>query len=148
MKATITTLVLLSLVTLMSCSKKSDDNLNAGGTVNKTEQVSGEWNVSSYFDSGKDETSNYSGYTFTFNIDGTLTASSSSTSYTGTWRIGDKSSDDDNSSNRFIVSITGNKQMVDLSNDWLIVTITDSQMSFKDDNSSSMEQMTFSRKHQ
>lgn len=148
MKATITTILLVALLALVSCSKKSDDNQLTGGSGNKTEQVSGEWVVSTYFDSGKDETSNYSGYSFTFSIDGGLFAKNGSSSFSGSWRIGDTSSDDDNSSNRFVMNIQGNKQMDDLTHDWLIVSISGTQISLKDDNPSSMEELKFSRKNQ
>ena len=131
-----------------SCSKTADDNPNPNSASNKVEQVSGEWVVSYYFDSGKDETSDYNGYTFSFSTDGTMQALGGSGTFTGTWRIGDHSSDDDNSSNRFVITISGNKQMDDLTDDWLITGLSSNGISLKDDNSSSMEELRFSRKNQ
>jgi hypothetical protein len=142
---TITTLFLLALtVSLVSCSKSNDVNPSSSST-NKTEQVSGNWTVTYYFDSGKDETSDYSGYSFAFNPDGSLQAMLGSSTFTGTWRIGDSSSSDDSSSNRLVISISGNKEMDHLQDDWLIEKLTDSQISLKDDNISSGEILRFGR---
>ncbi len=58
--------------------------------------VSGTWVIQSYIDSGTDETSDYNGYIFTFNSDGSLVADNGSTTVTGTWSVTtDDSSDDD-----------------------------------------------------
>ena len=149
MKATTKLLLLTALLALTwACSKTSDNNPDPNNSPDKVEQVNGTWYVSYYFDSGKDETHNYNGYSFTFELNGTLSSSSGSGSFSGTWRIGDHSSDDDNSSNRFIISIAGNKQMDDLADDWVIISITDNEISLKDDNPESMEELKFSRKNQ
>ena len=148
MKTGIKLLTLAALMTLWSCSKSSDDNPSPNTSTNKVEQVSGEWLVTYYYDSGKDETHNYSGYSFRFSSDGNLQATSGSGNFSGSWRIGDQSSDDDSSSNRLVISITGNKQMDDLSDDWVIVSISGNEISLKDDNPSSMEELKFFRKNQ
>ena len=145
MKTTVKLILLALAITTISCSKSNDDNSNPANPGGKVEQVSGDWTVTYYFDSGKDETSNYSGYSFVFSNDGTLTASSGSGTFTGTWWIGSKSSDDDNSSNRLNIMITGNKAMDDLVDDWLIVSLTSNEISLKDDNVTSGEELRFGR---
>ena len=72
--------------------------------------------------------------TFAFNTGDVLQAINGSSTFTGTWRIGDNSSDDDSSSNKLVINITGNKAMDDLQDDWLIVKITDTEIWLKDDN--------------
>ena len=144
MKTTLNLFILALAISLASCSKSTDDNpSNSSGS--KTEQVSGNWTVTYYFDSGKDETHDFSGYSFDFATSGVLTATSGSASYSGSWSIGDKSSDDDSSSNKLVINITGNKAMEDLEDDWLIVKLTENELHLKDDNPESAEELKFGR---
>ena len=143
MKTSIKIILLASIISLAACSKSNDDNPSS--TTNKTGQVSGNWIVTYYFDSGKDETSDYNGYSFEFSADGKLTAINGASSFNGTWRIGDSSSDDDSSSNKLVIMITGNKYMDDLQDDWLIENITTNEIWLKDDNPASAEELRFGR---
>jgi hypothetical protein len=147
MKTSIKLFVLALAISLASCSKSNDDNPsnNNNNNSNINEQVSGNWTVTYYFDSGKDETSDYSGYSFEFATDGTLTAIHSTGNFAGTWRIGDSSSDDDSSSNRFVITITGNKRMDDLQDDWVIDSISDTEIRLRDDNPASAEELRFGK---
>jgi hypothetical protein len=139
-------LILLALaITLASCSKSSDDNPNPSGTSSKVEQVSGDWTVTYFFDSGKDETHKFSGYSFAFGTDGKLTASGNNSTFAGTWWIGNSGSDDDNSSNKLNIMITGNDAMDELQDDWLIVSLSDKEVRLKDDGDNSNEELRFGR---
>jgi hypothetical protein len=148
MKATVKLFALASLLMIWSCSKTDDNNVTPSGSTSKAEQVSGTWTVTSYLDSGKDETSDYSGYSFNFSVDGILAATSGSTAFSGDWHIGDNSSSDDNSSNRLVINIAGNKQMDKLAHTWVIVTLNTTTITLADDNPASMEEITFSRNNQ
>jgi hypothetical protein len=141
-------LFLLALtISLASCSKSNDDNPsnNNNNNSNISNEVAGNWEVTYYFDSGKDETGDYSGYSFNFASDGVLTAVNGSSNFTGTWRIGDSSSDDDSSSNKLVITITGNKAMDDLQDDWLISQISQTEIRLVDDNPASAEEIRFGR---
>lgn len=142
MKTTAKLFILALTLSLVSCSKSNDTNPSS---TNKTDQVSGNWTVTYYLDSGKDETSDFSGYSFAFNSGEVLQATSSSNTFTGTWRIGDSSSNDDSSSNKLVIMIAGNKAMDDLQDDWLIIKLTDTEIWLKDDNASSNEELHFGR---
>ena len=144
MKTTIKLFFLALAVTLASCSKSNDDNPSSSST-SKTDQVSGNWTVTYYVDSGKDETNDFNGYNFDFAANGVLTAVNGATTFTGTWRIGDSSSDDDSSSNKLVIFITGNKYMDDLQDDWLILSISGTEIRLRDDNLSSAEELHFGR---
>jgi hypothetical protein len=144
MKTTAKLFLLALTISLASCSKSNDVNPSSSST-DKTQQVTGNWTVTNYIDSGKNETSDYSGYSFAFNTGGVLEAISGSGTYTGTWRIGNSSSDDDSSSNRLVITITGNKEMDHLQDDWVIVSISDTKISLKDDNITSGEELHFGR---
>jgi hypothetical protein len=144
MKTTAKLFLLALTISLASCSKSNDDS-NLNNNTDKTGQVTGNWTVTYYFDSGKDETSDFNGYNFSFNANAVMEAVNGSSTYTGTWRIGDSSSDDGSSSNKLVIAITGNKAMEDLSDDWLIVKLTETEIWLQDDNLSSGEELRFGR---
>jgi hypothetical protein len=119
--------------------------VNPSSSTNKTEKVTGNWTVTYYLDSGKNETGDYSGYTFNFASGDLLQANSGSSTYTGSWTIGNSSSDDDISSDRLIINISGNKEMDHLQHEWVIVKITDTEIWLSDDNLTSGEELHFGR---
>jgi hypothetical protein len=141
MKTTAKLYILALTISLASCSKSNDDNPS---NTNNTGQVTGNWKVTYYFDSGKDETSDYNGYTFNFNTGNILEAVTGSATYTGTWTLGEPG-DDDNSSNKFVITITGNKAMDDLTDDWKILKMTDTEIWLQDDNLTSAEELRFGK---
>lgn len=136
---------MLMVVTLASCSKSNDDNVVPNPDPG---QVTGDWYVSYYRDSGKDETSDFSGYSFTFGSNGAFTATTSVQTFTGNWYLGDRSGDDSPSSNKLVITVSGNKQMEDVTDDWLIIKITDNEIWLQDDNPESLEELHFTRKNQ
>ena len=147
MKTSVKLFLLALTISIASCSKSNDDNVNPNNST-KVEQVSGDWTVTFFTDSGKDETSDFSGYAFVFGTDGILTATGNSSTFTGTWWIGSKSSDDDNSSNRLNIVITGNKAMDHLTDDWVIISLSNTSIQLRDDNPASMEELHFGRTNQ
>ncbi len=89
--------------------------------------ISGTWVINSYIDSGTDETSDYNGYTFSFNADGSLVADNGSTTVTGTWSVtaDDSSDDDDYDSNDdidFNIFFASPPVFEELTDDWDIVS--------------------------
>lgn len=99
----------------------------------ESEVTSGTWRISSFIDSGTDETSNFNGFTFTFNADGGLTASNGSTTYNGTWSITDSNSNDDSADDldfNIYFNLTNNFE--DLNDDWDIKSHTSSTIELSD----------------
>ena len=85
----------------------------------------GTWRISSFIDSGEDETNHFNGYTFTFGTDGTLTASNGSITYTGTWSVTDSNSGDDNPDDfDFNIYFNLTNDFEDLNDDWDIENYT------------------------
>lgn len=116
---------LLLLAAFVSC-QKSDDNSSSGGNTNVT-PATGQWKVTYFFDK-KDETGNYTGYTFEFGANGGLTASNGSQTWTGTWQTGI-----DDSADKFLIDFTGvvPSALSDLEEDWRIISIEDNFMHFE-----------------
>jgi len=119
----------------VSCSTSDDSSNSSNNTqaVVSTAQ-SGSWVITSYIDSGQDETNNFSGYTFTFGSNGVLTANSGTTvSVTGTWSVTDSNSNDDNPSDlHFNIFFSSPANFADLTDDWEIVTTTSSRIELID----------------
>ena len=82
-------------LTTISCSE--DDSPSINQTQNQIEDIaqSGDWKITFFEDSGKDETNNFTGYNFVFNSNGVLNASNGTNNYDGTWSITDSNSNDD-----------------------------------------------------
>jgi hypothetical protein len=86
LKIQIIPLVILFFV-ISACSK-SDEPPATSPIIQQ-----GTWRVSYFSDNGAVETNNYTGYVFTFNSNGSVTAVKNGVSTTGTWSPGTKESD-------------------------------------------------------
>jgi len=106
---------------LGSCTNDNPASLTP--TVVQNNVQTGDWRITYFVDSGKDETSHFSGYTFTFANSGTLTSTNGSVTYSGTWSITDSNSNDDNpGSIDFTILFNLSNDFKSLSEDWQIVT--------------------------
>lgn len=114
----------MSLFFLFACTS-SDDNSSGGG--NTVTPSAGQWKVSYFFDK-KDETNNYSSYSFEFGANGSLSATSGGQTWSGTWLTGF-----DDSANKFLIDFTGTvpSALSELEEDWRIISIEDNSMHFE-----------------
>lgn len=131
-------LVTLLSFTLMSSMCSSDDMENPNNNAQQIMAIentaeSGTWTISSFIDSGQDETHHFTGYSFTFGNDGTLTATNGTDTVQGTWSVTD-SNDDSNDSIDFNISFTVPTSSVfdDLIDDWDIVNYNNNTISLID----------------
>lgn len=122
-------MIVLSTFILISCSKKDDVV-----TVPLNTTIEGTWRVNLYFDNNSDETSKFSGYNFTFNSNGQISATNGSNSVSGTWSQG---------SNRFYINFGTTAVFSDLNDNWLLVEKTTASIKMKDDNPAKNEQLNF-----
>lgn len=143
MKNVIYSVLGLMLVVLYSCDKDDDSTSNNDAQLimeiqdNATE---GLWQVTSYVDSGDNETSDYNGYTFNFAENGVLTATKGEEVVSGTWSVSssdDDGSDDDGNDNDdidFNIFFNVNESSVfdDLSDDWDVTNASSTQISLFD----------------
>ena len=94
------TILLLAIVaiTFASCSKNetTSDPL-ADLTTNTNMVAQSDWKITQYTDSGNDETSDYTTYSFTFKTDGTFIAVSTDGTFNGTWALAAASTTPDDS---------------------------------------------------
>ena len=133
-----TTLLFLALaLSFVSC----DPGNNVASDVSQVAS-SGTWRVTLFTDSGNDETTDFSGYSFTFSNGGTITALKNGVSKTGTWSV-------NTSSNKFIIDLgtkdNTNKPLGELTDDWKILSASSTEIRLGDDNTASNEFLTFTK---
>ena len=140
------TFLIAVMYTLFSC--ENDDNSNSDNNQNATNQTiqiaqTGTWRIASFIDSGDNETSDFNGYIFTFNEDGTLNATNGTNTQNGIWSVtndsSDNSSDDDGNSMdddedfNIFFPVPDSNDFEDLSEDWDVVSISATVISLIDD---------------
>jgi hypothetical protein len=143
MKTFATILLAITAVIATSCQKD-----NSTTTSEKSTLSSGAWTVSYFTDSGKDETADFSGYSFSFNTGGSLSVTGGGSTFTGSWSIKQGSSSSGYGSSdpdKLIISISGNTLMDKVSKNWKIVRLNSTQTWLSDDNPASAEVLYFSR---
>jgi hypothetical protein len=121
----------LSVVFFMSMASTCGDDDSSSSSSDPTPVIntvtSGTWRVTYYFDTDSDETSDFTGYNFTFGSSNVLTATNGTNTHTGSWSVtNDDSSDDDNPSSDldFNILFSSPANFADLSDDWDIVSRT------------------------
>lgn len=142
MKITSILTIIMYVVTVASCSgdDNNDDNNQNDASANQTTEIAqtGTWRITQFIDSGEDETSDFNGFVFTFNSDGTVIANRDELSVSGTWSVNDSSnsSDDDGSSNdvdfNLFFDVPETNDFEDLNDDWDLVSATNSRIELID----------------
>ena len=121
-------MVLVTVVT--SCD--SDDDIPVNGSTNIQEITntaqSGNWRVSSFVDSGKDETNNFIGYIFDFADNGKLTATKGSIMVNGTWSVTKDSSSNSSNDLDFNIGFSSPPDFEELTEDWEVVSFSNSKI--------------------
>lgn len=151
-------LVMLSFSLMSSMCSSDDDD---GGSNNNSQQIaqiestaqSGTWRVSNFTDSGQNETSDFNGYDFTFNSDGTLVATNGSTTVNGTWSVTDDSNSSDDSSSdddidfNIFFPVPDSSDFEDLNDDWDVVTTSSTRIELIDisGGNGGVDMLTFER---
>ncbi len=131
-------LLLVSFV-FVSCSTDENNEDNEIMMVDveevKAMVTNGEWEITYYEDSDVEETSDYDGYVFTFNTDGTLAVTNGSTSLSGAWSITEsENSDDDDSKSDvdFNIFFASPDIFEELADDWDILKYANSKIELWD----------------
>lgn len=130
-------LVLLSLcftAFFTACSSRSDNNPGA--------VTEGAWRVSHFSERGDDETGDFSGYTFTFAGNGSASAVKQGAGKSGSWSL-------NSTSTRFSIDFgpktDANKPLGELTDNWMVISLTDREIKLTDDNAGSAEFLTFTK---
>ncbi len=120
---------LFVLLSISSCSKDSTTN------PDNTTPPTGQWRVHYYWDK-KDETSNFSGYTFDFLTGGVLKATKGAVVVNGTWS---------ETSTRFNIDFGADPVLSKINNNWLKTEKSDTFLKLKDDNPAQDDELHFAK---
>jgi len=126
-------LLMLSFSLMSSTCSSDDDGISPIDNTQEIAQIentveAGTWRITSYIDSGQDETNDFNGYNFTFGTDGTLTADNGNNTQIGTWSVtddsnsNDDSSDDDDIDFNIFFPVPESNDFEDLNDDWEMVS--------------------------
>ncbi len=121
-------------VASMCSSDSSSSSTDPTPVINTASQ--GTWRISSFVDSGNDETNYFTGYNFTFATGNVLTVTNGTNTYTGTWSVTTDTSNDDNPSSDldFNIFFASPAIFADLTDDWDVVSHTATTISLIDVN--------------
>jgi len=128
--------LMLSLALMSSTCSSDDDDGNSNDNSALIADVentveSGNWEITYYFDS-TDETSDYNGYAFTFDPNGTLTATNGTNTYAGTWSVTDSSSSSSSDDVDFNIFFSAPPDFEELSDDWDIIQYSSTKIELID----------------
>ena len=104
--------------------------------------TSGTWRVTHFSERSNNETSDFSGYTFTFQSNGKVLASKNGIIKEGNWS-------ESTGSQKLTIDLgvkeDSNKPLGELSDEWVILSKTSTKINLADDNSSSNELLEFTK---
>lgn len=124
---------------MMACS---NDNNDPAPVPDPQAPTTGTWRVTLFSERGNDETSDFNGYVFTFDSNGSAVATKGGVNKNGTWSI-------NGSSTEFNIDFgeknDANKPLGELTDDWEIISVTSTEIKLKDDNDASAEFLTFNQ---
>ena len=130
-------LSLLFLIFMLNVASMCSDDNDLPSNVNQTQVVntvvSGTWRITNYVDSGINETTNFTGYNFTFASNNQVTAVGNGLTVSGTWSVTDSNSNDDSLNDLdFKLSFSAPANFNELSDDWDIISRTDTKIELRD----------------
>ena len=129
-------LIMTTVFLAFSCSSDDDGNSTNNNSISEVVNAMnlGTWRVTKYIDSGNDETTDFSGYNFTFTQNNILMASKGSEEIMGSWLVSSDNSNDDSPSNDldFIIAFSGPDKFMELSDDWDIQSRTSTKLELID----------------
>lgn len=127
-------ILFFAVILIGGCSSDSNSSSNQN-TINAVvnNATSGSWRITYYYDTDHEETSNYTGYNFTFGSNNVLTAVNGSNTYNGTWFVTDSNSSGSSLSDlHFNILFTAPAFMEELSDDWDIISYSATEIKLKD----------------
>ena len=122
--------MLVSLLMIGSCSK-DDANMESPGAISP--DLPGNWMIH-YFFKVTDQTSNYVDYTFTFNSNGSFTATKSGAINNGTWK-----EEVDSGKRKLILDFEASvtdSALRELEEDWIVVSAGTTLINLEDNGAS------------
>lgn len=122
-------LFVIILTISLSCSNDSDNDLPLTIAPSTVEDImtKGTWRITLYMDDNKNETSDYTGYSFTFNANKSVTALKNAQTTTGNW-----SSFNDSGKVKFLINFGDIFPLDEISDDWDVKLLTSQKIELED----------------
>jgi hypothetical protein len=123
MKKIILSLFVLCISGFLSCKKDSNTSSLTNANVKTAITTTPSWKVTLYTENGVSKTSNYNGFSFVFNTNGSVSAANGIFTVSGTWAIGN-----DDSNPKLLISYVAPAPSIfqDISEDWQVLEATSS----------------------
>ena len=126
----------LCSIVFAGCTKEDSPASVASAVTNGT------WRVTHFSERTNNETSDFTGYTFTFQSNGKVLAAKNGVIKEGNWS-------ESTSSQKLVIDLgadtDANKPLGELTDDWVIVSKTETKINLADDNSTSNELLEFTK---
>ncbi|HMJ48274.1 MAG TPA: hypothetical protein VK498_13160 [Ferruginibacter sp.] len=120
-------IIIATLGLLGSCKKADNSSNSISPTIVTNTVISGSWRITYYWDTNHEETSSFSGYSFTFGNGNALIAVKGTSTITGTWTTGT-----DDSQTKLILSFSTPSSFMEISDDWHITEVTSTRIKLQD----------------
>lgn len=117
------------MLNVASTCSSDDDSPSSTQLVTQAQNtvVTGSWRVALFSENGVVQTSNYNGYSFSFNANSTVEAVNGTTVQTGTWTTGT-----DDSTPKFILTFSAvSGPFEEISEDWRILSVSSTRIELK-----------------
>ena len=119
-------------ISLLSLSCSNDGNTSDTNSENVAQLqdaiIQGTWKITRFIEDGVNQTSNFNGFNFTFNTNGTVLATNGSTSINGTWSTNVSSS----GTPKFVLNFNiSNGPFDEISEDWNIESVSSTLIDLK-----------------
>ena len=120
---------LLCILIAISCTQ--DEQASPTQNFTGDDLETGSWKITSFVDSGKDETYHFTGYIFTFSDNGNITANNGNTTINGTWSLDEGNSQDDSPDDAdLIIFFNIQNDFEELNEDWHLVSQSETRIEF------------------
>jgi hypothetical protein len=134
--------ILIGITIFLTSCKEEQVNTMTNENTSKIIQ-DGSWNVTYFFQTNTNSTSDFTGYDFSFGSNNTVTAFDGSNIVTGTWATGTDKDDP-----KLILVFSGFSSPFDqLSNDWKVIELTTTKLRLDDESGANgdTDYLTFER---
>ncbi len=120
-------LAILGILLIVSCTTNDPVTPAPADIENQVQHAT--WRITSFIDSGRDETNHFTGFSFSFSSNSVVTAANGSTVHTGTWSVTDDQVNDDSPGiPDFTLFFNLTNDFSDLNEDWQVQSRSDTRI--------------------
>lgn len=132
--------VLILSITLFNSCNKDDNDVSPNNSSDLLKK--GTWRITFYINSGKDETGDFSGYGFSFNNSGNVTANNGTNNVSGVW-----GTRKDDGKTKLDLNFGNTAKFESLNDDWIVLKQSSNTIELEDisGGNGGIDKLTFSK---